>query len=57
MTLSRMQNYMFGPKIKISITYLRAANINYVVDEFRDMIGEVDGILLARDDAENVSLC
>lgn len=31
----------------------RAANIDTVVDEFEDMIGEVDAVLLARDDAEN----
>jgi predicted dehydrogenase len=31
----------------------RAARISRVVDDFRDMIGRVDGLLLARDDAEN----
>jgi predicted dehydrogenase len=30
-----------------------AAKINTVVDDMRDMIGEVDAVLLARDDAEN----
>ena len=29
-----------------------AARIPWVVDDYRDMIGEVDGILLARDDGE-----
>lgn len=29
-----------------------AANIKFIVDDFRDMIGKVDGVLLARDDAE-----
>ncbi|HLF58900.1 MAG TPA: Gfo/Idh/MocA family oxidoreductase [Alphaproteobacteria bacterium] len=31
----------------------RAAKIDRVVDDFREMIGRVDGVLLARDDAEN----
>lgn len=31
----------------------RAARIEHVADDFRDMIGRVDGVLLARDDAEN----
>lgn len=31
----------------------RAARIERVADDFRDMVGRVDGLLLARDDAEN----
>ncbi len=31
----------------------RASRIAHVVDDARDMIGQVDGILLARDDADN----
>lgn len=38
---------------KISEHIAKASNIENVVDEMQDMIGEVDAILLARDDAEN----
>lgn len=31
----------------------RASRIEHVADDFRDMVGRVDGVLLARDDAEN----
>lgn len=37
----------------LSAHIARATNIQFLVDDFKDMIGEVDGILLARDDAEN----
>ena len=37
----------------ISEHVARAALISNVVDRYEDMIGQVDGILLARDDAEN----
>lgn len=36
----------------ISISVAEFSNIPYVVDNITDMIGQVDGILLARDDAE-----
>ncbi len=38
---------------KISEHVARASRIDNVVDDYRDMIGKVDGVLLARDDAEN----
>jgi predicted dehydrogenase len=37
----------------ISEHIAKASNIKYVVNEFTDMLGKVDGLLLARDDAEN----
>ena len=36
----------------LSSRVARAARISYVVDDFRDMVGKVDGVLLARDDAD-----
>ena len=38
---------------KISEHVAHASRIENVIDDYRDMIGKVDGILLARDDAEN----
>ena len=38
---------------EISEDISRASRIDHVVDNYIDMIGEVDGVLLARDDAEN----
>lgn len=37
---------------RISKDIAFATNIKYIVDDFRDLIGEVDGVLLARDDAQ-----
>lgn len=38
---------------KISEHVAKASNIENVVEDYREMIGKVDGILLARDDPEN----
>ena len=38
---------------KISEHVARASKIENIVDDYHEMIGRVDGILLARDDAEN----
>src|SRR3990172_8944646 len=38
---------------KVSEDIAGASLIPHVVDEMSDMIGEVDGVLLARDDGEN----
>lgn len=37
----------------VSEQVAKASNIDYVVEHYKDMIGQVDAILLARDDAEN----
>lgn len=36
-----------------SIKIAKASNIPYIVDHYEDMIGNVDAVLIARDDAEN----
>ena len=36
-----------------SIAIAQASNIPYVEDNFKDMIGKIDALLLARDDSEN----
>ena len=45
--------YIWTQDRKISEHVARASKIENVVDDYREMIGKVDGILLARDDAEN----
>jgi predicted dehydrogenase len=45
--------HIWTQDINVSKHIALAANINNVVDQMEDMIGFVDGVLLARDDAEN----
>lgn len=44
--------HVWAQEIKIASHIAQAALIEQVVDHYTDMIGQVDGILLARDDAE-----
>jgi len=45
--------HIWTQKKEYSLSIARASLIDNVVDRMEDMIGSVDGILLARDDAEN----
>lgn len=45
--------YVWAQDKRIANHIAKASKIEHVVDEFTDMIGRVDGILLARDDAKN----
>ena len=45
--------HIWTQNFKLSEHIAKASNISYCVPEFEDMIGTVDAVLLARDDAEN----
>ncbi len=53
-TIKKAQvTHIWTQEVAVSLHVAKASKIMYVVNEMEDMIGKVDAVLLARDDAEN----
>ncbi|MDR6786132.1 putative dehydrogenase [Pedobacter africanus] len=53
MIIEASVTHVWTQDIRLSEHIARSSNIPYIVKDYREMIGRVDAVLLARDDAEN----